>query len=711
MLARALILLAACHASPVPPRAAEPITIERDDWGIAHIHGATDGDAVFGMIYAQAEDNFAQIENNYLAALGRLAEADGEAAIWQDLRARMFVDPDRLRRDYLASPPSLRTLMDAWADGLNQFLADHPTVKPRVLVTFEPWMALAFTEGSIGADLEGISLDKLAAFYGETHASRSEPTDPTDPSGSNGIAIAPRNTRDGHSLLLINPHTSLFFRCELQMTSNQGLDAYGAVTWGQFFIYQGFNPRVGWMHTSSGVDAVDEWAETIEHRGDELVYRHGNALRPVDQRAITLSYRTRDGRLAQRTITTYRTHHGPIVRVADGKWIATNLMVKPIEALAQSYLRTKAHDLASFRTVMNYRANSTNNTIYADADGHVAYFHPQFIPVRDDRFDWTKPVDGSDPATDWRGEHGVDDPPHVIDPAVGWVMNTNNHPYSSAGPNSPRREAFPRYMDRFGETPRGWHASRVLTGAKGWTIDSLRDAAYDSYLPLFEKLVPRLLAAERDLSPAYAEPLALLRTWDLRWSAESIATTLAVYWAMMLLKQAPEPDVARVNLYDRYARDVDARKLVDAWVAAVDRIASDFGTWRMPWGDVNRFQRASEFDDAAPSLAVPFTEGMWGSLAAFGVRTGATTKKLYGVKGNSFVAIVEFGPRVRARAIMAGGASSDPTSKHFIDQAMRYTRGELRDVYFYPDQRAGKIERRYQISSWSGRRARAAVAR
>ena len=701
MLRRALILLAACHASPAPPRAVEPITIERDDWGIAHVHGATDADAVFGMIYAQAEDNFAQIETNYLAALGRLAEADGEAAIWQDLRARMFLDPERLRRDYAASPPPLRTLMDAWADGLDQFLADHPAVKPRVLVRFEPWMALAFTEGSIGADLEGISVDKLAAFYGEKHASQGEPADPT---GSNGIAIAPRNTRDGHSLLLINPHTALFFRSELQMTSNEGLDAYGAVTWGQFFVYQGFNARVGWMHTSSGVDAVDEWAETIEHRGNELVYRHGTELRPVEQRAITLSYRTRDGGLAQRTITTYRTHHGPIVRSADGKWIATNLMVKPIEALSQSYLRTKATDLASFRAVMKNRANSTNNTIYADADGHVAYFHPQFIPVRDDRFDWTKPVDGSDPATDWRGEHGVDDAPRVIDPAVGWVMNTNNHPYSAAGPDSPRREAFPRYMDRYGETPRGWNASRLLTGAKGWTIDSLRDAAFDSYLPLFEKLVPRLLAAARDLPPAYAEPLALLRTWDLRWSAESIPTTLAVFWGMMLLEQTPDPELAKVNLFDRYARDVDARKLVDAWVAAVERLSRDFGTWRMRWGDVNRFQRATDFSDAAPSIAVPFTASMWGSLAAFGARTGATEKKLYGVKGNSFVAVVEFGPRVRARAIMAGGASADPTSKHFDDQALRYTRGDLRDVYFYPDQRVGKIERRYQISSWSARR-------
>src|SRR5690348_2092084 len=334
-------------------RQAQAATITRDDWGIAHVHGKTDADAVFGMAYAQAEDDFNRVETNYLIALGRLAEAKDadDSALWQDLRQRLFIDPAELKKLYAQSPRWLRQLMDSWADGLNYYLATHPDVHPRVLTRFEPWMALSFTEGSIGGDIERVELAPLKAFYGSPADAplAQVHTQPSwiEPTGSNGIAIAPKLTADGHALLLINPHTSFFFRSELQMSSDEGLNAYGAVTWGQFFIYQGFNPHVGWMHTSTGVDVVDEFAETIVHRDGKLFYRYGKELRPVTSRQITLSYRDKSGALAQRTFTAHFTHHGPIVREADGKWIAEALMNKPIPALEQSWLRTRTHDLAS----------------------------------------------------------------------------------------------------------------------------------------------------------------------------------------------------------------------------------------------------------------------------------------------------------------------------------------------------------------------------
>ena len=270
-------LITVCRAESIPSRQARPaeitrwaaeakdVTIVRDDWGIAHVYGKTDADTVFGMIYAQAEDDFNRVETNYLNAMGRLAEAEGEGKVYQDLRMKMFIDPEVLKKDYAASPEWLRKLMDAFADGVNFYLAKHPQVKPRVIQHFEPWMALSFTEGSIGGDIEQVDLKKLEAFYGGRNnvaALQEQPEE--EPGGSNGIAIAPSNTLQHHALLLINPHTSFFFRSELQMVSGEGLDAYGAVTWGQFFIYQGFNDRVGWMHTSSGVDAVDEYLETVQ---------------------------------------------------------------------------------------------------------------------------------------------------------------------------------------------------------------------------------------------------------------------------------------------------------------------------------------------------------------------------------------------------------------------------------------------------------------
>ena len=272
-----ILALAGLIGAATPATAARPVVIERDNWGIAHVHGASDADAVYGMIRAQAEDDFNRIETNYLVALGRLAEAEGEKAIWQDLRQRLYIDPATPRQHYAASPAWLRSLMQGWADGLNYYLLTHPNVRPRVIRHFEPWMALAFSEGSIGGDIERISVGQLAAFYGRKQLALKEedPRAYQEPKGSNGIAIAPSRTKDGHALLLINPHTSFYFRSEAHVTSAQGLNVYGASTWGQFFVYQGFNEKAGWMHTSSTVDNVDQFAERVTKRGDGYTYRYG----------------------------------------------------------------------------------------------------------------------------------------------------------------------------------------------------------------------------------------------------------------------------------------------------------------------------------------------------------------------------------------------------------------------------------------------------
>ncbi|HZL57386.1 MAG TPA: penicillin acylase family protein, partial [Bryobacteraceae bacterium] len=358
------------------------VTIIRDDWGIAHVYGKTDADAVFGVVYAQAEDDFNRVETNYLNSLGRLAEAEGESKTYQDLRQKLFIDPNELKTQYTASPAWLKALMNAFADGLNYYLAKHPEVHPKVIAHFEPWMALSFTEGSIGGDIERINLNRLQAFYGKTPVKETATLADPEPKGSNGMAIAPSNTAAHHALLLINPHTSFFFRSELQMVSNEGLNAYGASTWGQFFIYQGFNDRAGWMHTSSGVDAVDEYLETVTKKGDRYFYKFGNQERPVTATTITVPYKNGSATAARQFIA-YKTQHGPVIRESSGKWVSIRLMQKPIEALEQSYLRTKARDYKSYRQTMELKANSSNNTIFADADGDIAYFHGNYIPRRD----------------------------------------------------------------------------------------------------------------------------------------------------------------------------------------------------------------------------------------------------------------------------------------------------------------------------------------
>jgi acyl-homoserine-lactone acylase len=730
----AVLLSAAPHSTARTELArweaqARNVTIIRDDWGIAHVRGRTDADAVFGMVFAQAEDDFNRVETNFINSQGRLAEAEGESAIWRDLRMKLFIDPDSMRALYAKSPAWLKTLMDAWADGLNFYLAKHPEVKPRVITRFEPWMALTFTEGSIGGDIERVNLAQLEEFYSGSgprtgdeagheavHAGGHSAEGGTSgegalaaaledyaPGGSNGIAIAPGNTRNGRALLLINPHTSHYFRSELQMTSDEGLNAYGAVTWGQFFVYQGFNEHAGWMHTSSPADATDNYLYSVSERDGRFYYKYGAGERPFTTKSITVPYKTASG-VAQRTFRVYYAHTGPVVRAADGRWVTYRLMQEPVKALTQSFQRTKARHIAEYRKTMELQANSSNNTLYADRDGNIALFYVNFVPRRDPAFNWRQPVDGGDPATEWKGLLSFDELPNAVNPKSGWVYNANDWPWAAAGPDSPKRENFPPYVDAGSESARGRHAVMLLENRKDLTIEGLRAAAYDTYMPGFERNIPALIRAYDEtpvsnlLKARVAAQVELLRGWDLRWSVSSVPTTLAIFYATALQQAG-----GRGGRRGGGSGEPTAEQQLLALAAACERLMADFGRCNVPWGDINRFQRIRNdvtptFSDDAPSVPVGFPgAGMTGSLASFAARAYPNTKKWYGTSGNSFVAVVEFGrDSVRAIAVTAGGESGDPASKHFNDQAERYATGNLRPVYFYPNQLRGHTEREYR---------------
>ena len=360
---------------------------------------------------------------------------------------------------------------------------------------------------------------------------------------------------------------------------------------------------------------------------------------------------------------------------------------------------------------MELHTNSSNNTIFADADGDIAYFHGNFIPRRNTSFDWTKPVDGSNPATEWHGLLSVDETPHLLNPSSGWLYNSNNWPWSAAGSSSPKKEDYPPYTETGGETARGLHAIRVLEDKKDFTLSSLIAAGYDSYLTWFEKPVPALIKAwdetpaDIPLKTKVAEQIAILRGWDLRWGVNSVPTSLAVFWGEDIQRRVGG-DARKAGRYlsDYICSQAPAEVLLQSLSEASDKLEADFGSWKTPWGDINRFQRLTgdmvqPFNDAAPSLPVGFTSSQWGSLASFGAHAYPGTKKWYGTSGNSFVAVVEFGEKVRAKAVTAGGQSGSPASPHFNDEAGRYSTGDLREVYFYRSQLQGHTEREYHPGS------------
>ena len=700
---------------------AKKVEIIRDTWGIPHIYGKSDADAVFGLLYAQCEDDFKRVEMNYIEKLGRLSEIKGEKELYNDLQIRLLIDSVDAIADYKKAEPWLKKLLNAYADGINFYLHKHPETKPALLTRFQPWYPLLWTDGSIGAiSTADISNDEIKKFYSGNQMegiSKSKMPNASaafgdyQQTGSNGFAIAPSKTASGNAILYINPHVTFYFRPEVQVVSEEGLNAYGAVTWGQMFVYQGFNQYCGWMHTSNNVDVADMYAEKIVKKNDKLFYEYDQKLRPITQKTVTLKY-LEEGKLITKNFTTYYTHHGPVMAKRDGKWISLRSYNRSMTSLIQSWKRTKTKGFEDYKKVMDLRANTSNNTVFADAKGNIAYWHGNYVPVRDTNYNWGKVVDGTTSKTEWKGLHAVDEIVHSYNPVNGWLQNCNSTPYTVAGENSPKKSDYRPYMAPDGENFRGINAVRVLSREKDYTIEKVISAGYDSYLSAFPILIPAITKAFDSLQPtdslyqALSEPVSTLKNWNYYASESSVATTLAIETAQKLSAQitkvyVEQGETDQVESTKRFAVNATKEDLLLPLLKTVNELKSKFGTWQKPWGELNRFQRLTgdfqeKYDDTQASLPVGFASALWGSLPSFNSRYYGTQKR-YGLGGNSFVCAVEFGKKIKAKSLLAGGNSGDKNSKHFSDQALMYTQGKFKDVLFYREDVLKNVERRYWV--------------
>lgn len=694
---------------------AKQVTIIRDTWGIPHIYGKTDADCAFGLLYAQCEDDFKRVEANYIDILGRSAEVYGEKNLYTDLYTTLLIDSAQAQFDYRLSPEWLKKLLQAFADGVNFYLYKHPTVKPALLTRFEPWFQLMWTDGSIAAIKSGgLTVEDLKNFYtGDPESMIPNKTSEEDvkATGSNGFALAPSRTASGNAILYINPHVTFYFRPEVHVISEEGLNAYGAVTWGQMFVYQGFNEHCGWMHTSGYSDVADLYAEKVIKKNGRYFYEYDNIERRMLRQQISLRYKVGD-QIKTKTFPFWRSTHGPIMGSRDGKWLSVQAVNRSLKALIQSYQRTKANGFDAFKKNMELVSNASNNTVFADDKGNIAYWHGNFIPRRDTAYNWNEPVDGSITATDWKGLHTLDETIHLYNPASGFIQNCNSTPFTAAGVSSPKKEQYPAYMATEPDNFRGILAARLMEKANKFNIDSIISAGYNTYLAAFEKLVPALVSRyENELSKtdsAYiklASPIAELKSWDLKASETSIATTLAIEWIQRLQRHinrvrinGQEVDfVTRVN---EYARTGATAEMMTALLTVADELTYKFGTWKTPWGSINRYQRLNGwlqplYDDNQPSLPVGMAASTYGCLPSYVSAYFSGSKKRYGYNGNSFICAVEFGKKVKAKSLLAGGQSGDPASKHFGDQAEMYTKGIFKDVLFYKEDVLKHVERKY----------------
>jgi acyl-homoserine-lactone acylase len=701
--------------------AAQRVTIIRDNWGVPHIYGQKDPDCAFGVLYAQCEDNFYQLEETFISTLGRAAEVYGESRLQGDAAVALFECVQKAKAVYAKASPLVKNLCNSAANGINYYLYKHPATGRRLLQRYEPWFFLV--PGTDSPTGHGITAAEVRNYTGAAAPRAGGESEGDDEwlaekeNGSNTMAVAPVKSASGHSLLLINPHVNFFGngqRYECHLVSEQGLDVSGFAIFGNFYIWSGFTGATGWSHTNSGVDFVDVYLERFDHAADSALYKYGKGYKKATIWQDTLLYKTPAG-MQSKVVILRKTHHGPIVAKRDSFLVSIkNVTGTQANYIEQCWKMCKASNLKQFTRAMNIRALGYPNTMYADKNGHIAYWHGNAVAKRSTQFDWRYPVDGSNPATEWKGLHKLRDIAHVTDPATGWIQNCNSTPYMAAGESSPKQADHPAYMAYDKHIFRAVEAVRLLSEPGTISYEAFAKMVVSNHLPMMEAWLPAIVRAYDSLATANPELVNKLggvadtmRRWNYRYALNSQATSIAVMWYIQYenwnrnqsRQSGGADDGNGIDLTQGNRLPMSGAVAVDLLSKAADALITRFGTAFINWGDINRLQRPESsperFDDTKPSLPVAAVPSPMGSLFAFGNGQTRGQQKFYGARGNTYTSIIEFGPRIQARSIMYFGQSADPSSKHYLDQSTLYANSNFKDAWYYKEDVLLHAERTY----------------
>ena len=669
-------------------------TLYRDQWGVPHVYGPTDAAVTYGFMYAQAQDNFWQIEDSMIQSLGRHAEVIGEAGLASDYLNRALQVVALAKAELKTMPVATRRLLVAAAAALNQYLADTNT-KPRLISRFEPWHFLAHSRFSVYQlfifNRSGISNEEISAYVGDrlssvhfTNGSRAIATlsavaDAQQHAGSNSWAIAPARSQSGNALLFINPHQPFFGPgqwYEGHVHSDEGLHFSGAGFYGSALPTIGHNEHLGWTHTVNKPDIIDVYRLQLDHSTTPPTYQHGDQQRTVTQWQDAIKVKT-EQRLESRKFSFSRSHHGPIVAVRNGAALAVRMArFEDGGQLQQRYRMLRATNLDEFKAALGTLASPMFNTMYADRSGNIYYAYYGAVPRRDATIDWSGTVDGHNPATDWLGYHSLAELPTLTNPASGYLQNCNATPFLATGGNDNLNpEHYPAYMVSEQDNNRSRRSRILLSGDNSISWKELQTITWDTQVAEADRLLPVLFqeVAARGLTgergQAVESAVRTLKRWNRTATVRSEATTLYFFWRLA-------------------EREFNVTDPVAALEFAIDYMTKTWGSTRVAWGSVNRLQRAHTsglqgFDDAATSFPIAGGPGNpFGTIFNFYARPKPGESRMYGVAGHSYVSIVEFDSAPHTESITVFGASSDPQSPHYTDQSALYAKRQYKKAWF-----------------------------
>jgi acyl-homoserine-lactone acylase len=678
--------LAAGSALPLENKSYE-VEIVRDGFGVPHINGKTDADAAYGLAFAHAEDDFATIEEVVSMTRGRYGALAGQDGAKVDYVYHLLGVRDTVERRYDEIPADVRTIIEAYAAGLNHYVEQHPE---------EVRLSKLFPVD--GKDIVAGFVLRAPFFYGldnhigrlvEGEAPLKESAAPMTPigrdpemNGSNAWAVAPSRMADGKTWLVSNSHQPLEGQVawyEAVVHSGEGLDMAGALFPGSPFVLLGHNRHLGWTNTVNRPDLVDIYKLVLNAAGDK--YRYDGKWLPLEEKRVWLPVR-----FGWFTVpipqTIYRSVHGPVIRNDKGSFAIRYAGIDNVKAVEQYYRNTKATNWDEWTRSMSTGGITGTNFIYADKTGRIAYIYNALFPDRKPGFDYTKVLPGDSSATVWKRPVPFDRFPKVVSPASGFVQNANNTPYLAAGPGSeidPKSQS-PYLGIELGMTNRGLMGTGLMLNDRSITPEELLAIKMDTRYAKSGWVKPwmdSLISADTKGSPNLAEAQALLRTWD--WSsdgqgkADALAERLIRFGARPNWRGEPMPD-PRETLQK-----------------AIDEFMERFGRIDPALGDVQRLRRGKVDLPLLGGTDTLRATTMWDAEQPDG--------KLRVRHGDSFIMLVRWD---KAGAVVSesiqpyGAATSRPESPHYTDQMKLFVAGKFKPVHFEWADAVKNAKRRYR---------------